>query len=126
MMAVIGSLQHAAQLAADAFVQAPAEDLRDALGAQAQQAQITGALEQPVDGEVAPEDQVAAVLDLLDGIVTAEIDRVAVFFWRTWDRRLGVQYSSRVRISLALRASAAACSAWASATHRKALSSLRN
>jgi len=80
MMAMFGSLQHVAQLAADAFVQAPAEDLRDAVGAQAQQTQIAGALEQPVDGEVAPEDQVAAVLDLLDGVVTAEIDRMAVFF----------------------------------------------
>src|SRR5215813_3039641 len=79
-MAMIGSLQRGAQLAADAFVHAPAKDLGDAVGAQAQQAQITGALEQPVDGEVAPEDQVAAVLDLLEGVVTAEIDRVAVLF----------------------------------------------
>src|SRR5215813_9565766 len=79
-MAMVGALQHAAQLAADAPVQAPAKDLGDAVGAQAQQAQITGALEQPVDGEVAPEDQVAAVLDLLEGVVTAEIDRVAVLF----------------------------------------------
>jgi hypothetical protein len=68
MMAMVTTLQHAAQLAADAPVQAPAEDLRDAVGAQAQQAQIAGALEQLVDGEVAPEDQVAAVLDLLDGL----------------------------------------------------------
>ena len=65
MMAMFGSLQHAAQLAADAPVQAPAEDLRDAVGAQAQQTQVAGALEQAMDGEVAPEDQVAAVLDLL-------------------------------------------------------------
>ena len=64
-MAMIGSLQHAAQLAADAPVQAPAEDLGDAVGGQAQQTQIAGALEQLMDGEVASEDQVAAVFDLL-------------------------------------------------------------
>jgi hypothetical protein len=57
-MAMVSSLQHTAQLAADTPVQAPAEDLGDAVGAQAQQAQVAGALEQLVDGEVAPEDQV--------------------------------------------------------------------
>ena len=88
-MAMVGALQHAAQLAADAPVQAPAEDLGDAIGTQAQQAQITGALEQPVDGEVAAEDQVAAVLDLLDGVVTAEIDLLAVLFGENLERRLG-------------------------------------
>jgi hypothetical protein len=46
-------------------VQAPAEDLRDAVSAEPQQPDIAGALEQLVDGEVAPEDEVAAVLDLL-------------------------------------------------------------
>ena len=64
-MAMVSSFQHAAQLAADAAVQTPAEDLGDAVGGQAQQTQIAGALEQLMDGEVAPEDQVAAVLDLL-------------------------------------------------------------
>src|SRR5271167_3533110 len=37
-----------------------------------------------------------------------------------------LQYSSRVRMIWAFRRSAAACRAWGSATHRKALSFLRN
>ena len=65
MMAVFGALQHAAQFAAEALVQPPAEDLGDAVGAEVQQSQVAGALEQLVNGEVAPEDEVAAVFDLL-------------------------------------------------------------
>ena len=65
MVAMLGSLQHAVQLAAHPLVQTPAEDLRNAVSAEPQQPDVTGALEQLVNGEVAPEDQVAAVLDLL-------------------------------------------------------------
>src|SRR5271166_6514247 len=78
MMAVVGLLQDAGQLAGQAAVQAPAEDLRNAVGAQPQQSQVTGTLEELVDGKVAPEDQVAAILDLLDGVVAAEVDGVPV------------------------------------------------
>jgi len=64
-MAMFGALQHAGQLTGDTLVQAPAEDLRDAVSAEPQQPEVAGALEQLMDGEIAPEDQVAAVLDLL-------------------------------------------------------------
>src|SRR5713101_5671333 len=63
-MAVFGTLQHAAQFAGQPLVQSPAEDLGDAVSAETQQPQIAGALEQFVDGEVAPEDQIAAVIEL--------------------------------------------------------------
>jgi hypothetical protein len=65
MMAVFGALQHAAQFAGQPLVQTPAEDLGDAVSAEPQQSQVAGALEQLMDGEVASEDQVSAVLDLL-------------------------------------------------------------
>src|SRR6266478_238861 len=79
-MAVFGALQHAAQFAGQPLVQSPAEDLRDAVGTEPQQSQIAGALEQLMDGEVAPEDEVAAVLDLLERVVAAEIDCLTVLF----------------------------------------------
>ena len=40
-------------------------DLGDAVGTDPQQTQIAGALEQLMNGKVAPEDQVTLVLDLL-------------------------------------------------------------
>jgi hypothetical protein len=40
MMAMFGALQHTGQLATDALMQASAEDLGDAVGAEPQQAQI--------------------------------------------------------------------------------------
>jgi hypothetical protein len=80
MMAVAGLVQDAAQPAGQALVQAPAEDLRDVVGAQPQQTQIAGTLEELVDGKVAPKDQVAAILHLLQRVVAAEVDGVAVFF----------------------------------------------
>src|ERR1019366_9920016 len=44
------------------------EDLGDLVGRHAPQADFTAALEDSVDGEVALEDEVAAVFDLADGI----------------------------------------------------------
>ncbi len=57
VMAVVDAFQHAGQLAGQAAMQAPAEDLRDPIAAQPHQAQVAGALEQFVDGKVAPEDE---------------------------------------------------------------------
>jgi len=45
-----------------------AEDRSDLVGAEPPQAELAAALEQLVDGEVALEDEVAAILDLRDGV----------------------------------------------------------
>ena len=57
-----------------------AEDLADAIGGHAPQADFATALEDFGDGEVALEDEIAAVLDLGDGIETREGHLAAFFF----------------------------------------------
>ena len=47
-----------------------AEDRGDLVGAEPPQAEFAAALEQLVDGKVTLEDEVAAVLDLGDGVET--------------------------------------------------------
>ena len=78
VMAVLDLLEHAAQLAAQALVEAEPEQVCERVGGEAEQAEVTGALEQRVDGEVAPEDDIAAVLDLLERVVAAQVDGLAV------------------------------------------------
>ena len=65
-MPVVEFLQHRMQLAAQTFVFAHAEDLRDDVGAQAEHAQLTRALENLVNGKMAAEDEIAAELNLVD------------------------------------------------------------
>ena len=43
------------------------------MGGQAPQPQLTAALEEAMDGEVAFEDEIAAVLDLADGVEAAQV-----------------------------------------------------
>src|SRR5437764_9847988 len=68
MMAVLDAIDDGGQLAAHVAVQAHAEDLDDLVGGQPPQAELAAAFEQLVDGEVALEDEVAAILDLGDGV----------------------------------------------------------
>src|SRR5689334_10358920 len=68
MMAVLDAIDDGGQLAAHVAVQAHAEDLGDLDGGQPPQAELAAAFEQLVDGEVALEDEVAAILDLGDGV----------------------------------------------------------
>ena len=65
-MSMVELLQHRVQFAAEAFVFAHAEDLGDDVGRQAEHPELTRALEDLVDGEVPPKDQIATVLDLLE------------------------------------------------------------
>src|SRR3954447_26842913 len=78
VMAVLNLFQHALQLSPEPLIDTEAEDLRDLVRQQAQQSDVARPLEQLVDGEVATEDQVEAVLDLLDGIVAAQVDRLPI------------------------------------------------
>src|ERR1700738_2081990 len=68
VMAVLDAIDDGGQLAAHVAVQAHAKDLDDLVGGQPPQAELAAAFEQLVDGEVALEDEVAAILDLGDGV----------------------------------------------------------
>src|SRR5207302_11392479 len=68
MMAVLDAIDDGGQLAAPVAVQAHSDDLDDLVGGQPPQAELAAAFEQLVDGKVALEDEVAAILDLGDGV----------------------------------------------------------
>jgi len=51
-----------------------AKEFRDAVGSQAPKADLAAALENLVDREVALEDEVAAILDLPDGVEARQVD----------------------------------------------------
>jgi hypothetical protein len=77
-MAVLHFFQHTVQFSPEPLVDTESEDLRDLVGQHAQQSDITRPLKQLVNREVTAEDQIAAVFNLLDGVVAAEIDRLPV------------------------------------------------
>ena len=68
-MTVVDSFQDGGELAARPPAEAKAKHLGDLVGGQAEEAEITGALEQFVDGKVPAEDKVATVFDLLKAVV---------------------------------------------------------
>ena len=77
MMAVLDAIDDGGQLAAHPAVQSRAEDLGDLVAGQPPQAELAAALEQFVDGKVALEDEVAAILDLGDRIKAREVELLA-------------------------------------------------
>src|SRR5260370_735032 len=68
VMAMLDLIDHGGEFPWQPFVQPDAEDLADAVGRQPPQADLATALKDLVDGEVAFEDEVSAVLDLRDGV----------------------------------------------------------
>ena len=68
MMTVLDLLDDSRQFAAHALVEPHAEDLTDAIGRQTPESEFTASLEDLVNGEMTLEDEVAAVLDLRDGV----------------------------------------------------------
>ena len=68
VMSMLDLLDDSRQFAAQSLVEPDAEDLADAMGRQTPEPEFTGSLEDLVDGEVTFEDEVAAVLDLRDGV----------------------------------------------------------
>jgi hypothetical protein len=68
MMAMLDLVDDGDQFAAEALAQPDAEDLADAVGRQTPESDFATALEDLVNGEVACEDEVAAILDLRDGV----------------------------------------------------------
>src|SRR5437870_13172581 len=78
VMAVLDAIDDGGQLAAHCAVQARAKDLGDLVGAQPPQAELAAAFEQLVDGKVALEDEVAAILNLGDRVKAREIELLAL------------------------------------------------
>jgi hypothetical protein len=78
MMAVLDAIDDGSELAAHLAVQARAEDLGDLVGAQPPQAELAAALKQLVNGKVALEDKVAAILDLGDRIKARQVELLAL------------------------------------------------
>ena len=70
-MAMVQLLQHGLPFAPQSLVEPEPEDLGQLVGRQAGQTDLTGALEDLVNREVAAKQKVQAVLDLIDGIVAA-------------------------------------------------------
>jgi hypothetical protein len=65
VMAMVHPLQDGGELTSDSLVETKAEHLRELVGREAEQAEVAGALEELMDGEVPSEDEVATVFDLL-------------------------------------------------------------
>ncbi|HYN24199.1 MAG TPA: hypothetical protein VES69_04070, partial [Pyrinomonadaceae bacterium] len=69
------------------------KDLRDLVGGETRESQLAGALEDLVDWEIAPEDEIAAVLDLIQRVVTMQGDSGPFLLreLRTQDKRPVIQ-----------------------------------
>jgi hypothetical protein len=68
MMTMVNLIDDGAKLAAQLLSQPQAEEFRDPVGGESPKADLTAALENLMDWKVALEDEVAAVLDLPDGV----------------------------------------------------------
>src|SRR2546430_14891767 len=78
MMAMLDLIDDGGELAAHPAMQTGAEDRGNLVGGEPPQAEFAAALEQLVDGQVALEDEVAAVLDLRDGIEARQVDLLSL------------------------------------------------
>src|SRR6266550_4359211 len=78
MMAMLDAVDDGGQLAAHPAVQTRAEDLGDLVAGQPPQAEFAAAFEEFVDGKVALEDEVAAILNLGDRVKAREIELLAL------------------------------------------------
>src|SRR5215467_11383253 len=72
-MAVLDLLHGGIEFALQFLGDATAENFGDLVSREPPKAHLAGAFEDPVNGEMALEDEVAAVLDLVDGVEAAEI-----------------------------------------------------
>src|SRR3954471_21442947 len=82
MMAVLDLLQRGIEFPLQLLGDADAEDLADLVRGQPTQPNLAGAFEDAVDGEVALDNEIEAVLDLVDGVKGAGSSRSAPA-WRT-------------------------------------------
>ena len=77
VVAMLALIDDGAELAAERLGQSDCEDLADFVRGQAPQPQLAGTLKDFMDGEVAFEDEIAAVLGLVDGVEARQIHRGA-------------------------------------------------
>ena len=80
VMTMLDLVDDGGQFAAQALVQADAENLADPVGRQAPKADLATAFEDLVNGEVAFEDEIPAVLDLRNGIEARQVHLGAFLF----------------------------------------------
>ena len=73
VMTMLDSLQGRVHFALELFADALTEELRDFISRQEQKPQLAGALEEVSDREVALKDEVAAVLNLADGVEARKV-----------------------------------------------------
>src|SRR5580704_4673955 len=79
-MPVLDLLDDRRQFAPQSLVEPDAENLTDAMGRQPPEPEFTASLEDLVDREVALENEVAAVLDLCDGVKPRQVHLAAFLF----------------------------------------------
>src|ERR1700730_374343 len=79
MMAMLDLIDDGGELAAVPAVQAGGGDIGNLVGGEPPQAEFTTSLEQLVDGKVALENKVTAILDLADGIEACQVELFALF-----------------------------------------------
>src|SRR5512140_1025818 len=80
VMPMLDLLDDRRQFAADSLIEPDTEDFADAMGRQTPEPEFTTSLEDFVDGKVALEDEVAAVLDLRDGVKPRQVHLAAFLF----------------------------------------------
>ncbi len=86
VMTMLDSLQGRMQLALELFADALTEELRDFVSGQKQKPQLAGALEEVSNGEVALKDEVAAVLNLADGVEARKVHRLSLPLREFWSQ----------------------------------------
>ena len=77
VVAMVELFEHTMQFAAQPLGDAHPEDMSHFVGGQAEQSHFAGALQNLVDGEVPLADEVPAVLDWIDRVVSAQVDGLA-------------------------------------------------
>src|ERR1700687_6348926 len=78
MMTMFNLIDDGAQFPAHSLMESHAEEFRDPVGRQSPKSDLAAAFENLMDREVALEDEVAAVLDLPDGVKAAQVDLLAL------------------------------------------------
>jgi hypothetical protein len=78
MMAMFNLIDDGAQFSAQSLMESHAEEFRDPVGRQSPKPDLAAAFEDLMDREVALEDEVAAVLDLPDGVKARQVDLMAL------------------------------------------------
>ena len=85
-MAMLHLIDDSTKLAAQLLSQPHAKEFRDPVGSQSPKADLAAALENLVDWKVALEDEVAAILDLPDGVKARQVNLFALPVGKLWSQ----------------------------------------